>query len=143
MKKILTFIKFCISSFGSFLLDIGVFTLASTLLLNVIPDDAIFSHIVVATVIARVCSGIFNFTINRLIFNGKSKGTAGIRYLFVWLVQMLLSANIVDIVAGLLPRIHETLIKMVIDSCLFVISFFVQKKWVFANKKTRESDMEE
>ncbi len=136
MKKILTFLKFCISSFGSFLLDIGVFTIASTLLVNVIPDNALFSHIVVATIIARVCSGIFNFSINRLIFGGKSKGRAALKYVLVWLVQMLSSAYLVDTVAGLLPTIHETIIKMVIDSCLFVISFFVQKKWVFANRST-------
>lgn len=134
MKKLLTFLKFCISSFGSFLLDIGVFTIASALLARVIPDGALFSHIVIATVIARVCSGIFNFSINRLIFGGKSKGGAAIKYIMVWLVQMLSSAYLVDTVAGLLPNIHETIIKMVIDSCLFVISFFIQKKWVFANK---------
>lgn len=140
--KILTFLKFCLSSVGSFLLDIAIFTMASSGLASIIPDGIEiyrfnFGYIFIATIIARVCSGIFNFCINRLIFGGKSKGAAGIKYLTVWLVQMLLSATIVSFVVGLLPSIHETIIKMCIDSLLFVISFFVQKKWVFANKSDK------
>ena len=135
MGKLKTFLKFCLSSVGSFLLDITLFTIASGFLDAVIPENPLVTPVIAATIIARVCSGIFNFSINRLIFGGKSKGRAGIKYLIVWLVQMLLSANIVNILVKFLPTIHETLIKIVVDSLLFVISFFVQKKWVFANKK--------
>ena len=135
MGKLKTFLKFCLSSVGSFLLDITLFTIASGFLDGVIPENPLVTPVIAATIIARVCSGIFNFSINRLIFGGKSKGRAGIKYLIVWLVQMLLSANIVNILVKFLPTIHETLIKIVVDSLLFVISFFVQKKWVFANKK--------
>lgn len=135
MGKLKTFLKFCLSSVGSFLLDITLFTIASGFLDGVIPENPLVTPVIAATIIARVCSGIFNFSINRLIFGGKSKGRAGIKYLIVWLVQMLLSANIVNILVKFLPTIHETFIKIVVDSLLFVISFFVQKKWVFANKK--------
>lgn len=135
MGKLKTFLKFCLSSVGSFLLDITLFTIASGFLDGVIPENPLVTPVILATIIARVCSGIFNFSINRLIFGGKSKGRAGIKYLIVWLVQMLLSANIVNILVKFLPTIHETFIKIVVDSLLFVISFFVQKKWVFANKK--------
>jgi len=143
MKKIVLFLKFCLSSVGSFLLDIAVFTIASSLLQNVVPSDAIFSDIILATIIARVCSGVFNFTINQLIFGGKRRSGSGLKYLLVWLVQMALSAKIVDYFVTLLPFIHRTIVKMMVDSCLFVISFFVQKKWVFASKdeKTRTEEM--
>lgn len=130
-KKVLEFLKFCVSSVGSFLLDIAIFTIASAGLAKVISENAIVNHIILATIIARICSGIFNYSVNRLIFGGKSKGASGAKYLVVWLVQMLLSANLVNIVVKLLPMIHETIVKMIIDSLLFLISFFVQKKWVF------------
>lgn len=139
MKKFITFLKFCASSIGSFLLDIGIFTIASVLLENRIPEHAFVSHIVIATIIARVCSGAFNFSINRIIFGGKAKKDAGLKYLTIWLIQMLFSANIVDFFVAFLPSIHETLVKMAVDSCLFVISFFIQKLWVFAGNKKEEN----
>lgn len=125
--KLGLFAKFLCSSLGSFLVDIGLFTLFCTIFQ---PMFAVI-YVTISTALARVCSGIFNYTINRWIFASKEKvSKSGPRYLILWLVQMCLSALFVTVACHLLP-FHDTLIKAVIDSLLFIISFFVQQKWVF------------
>ena len=128
------FLKFCISSFGSSLIDLIIFTILCSVLRNVSPVLKIIDGVVMATVIARICSGIFNFSINRLIFRKKktaSLSKSGPKYLVVWLIQMLLSAFIVSGISLLLHGGYELLIKIVVDTILFFISFRVQQKWVF------------
>lgn len=130
------FAKFMLSSFGSSLLDLLIFTILCGVLTGVLPDEGFLGRITVATVIARVCSGIFNFSINRWIFGSRaSVGKTGPRYLLLWLVQMSLSAGLVSGVHFLLSFIHPTIIKVVIDTILFLISYKIQQKWVFVKDK--------
>jgi len=132
LKIYKVFLKFCISSFGSSLLDLIVFTIAAGMLSGVLPATGILSYIVVSTVIARVCSGVFNYSFNRWIFGGKSKvGSSGPKYLAVWFVQMSLSAGIVGLISAALPAVFPTLIKVIVDTILFFISYKIQQKWVF------------
>lgn len=127
------FLKFCLSSFGSALIDLLIFSLLSHNLAGVLGKYLIQG----STVIARICSGIFNFSINRWIFSSKKKQSkavvSGPRYLVVWLVQMILSAELVNLGAGFIP-ISPTIIKMIIDTILFFISYKIQQKWVFHEK---------
>ena len=127
------FLKFCLSSFGSALIDLLIFTLLSHNLAGLLGKYLIQG----STVIARICSGIFNFSINRWIFSGKKKQTkavvSGPKYLVVWLVQMILSAELVHLGAAYIP-ISPTVIKIVIDTILFFISYKIQQKWVFHKK---------
>lgn len=129
------FIKFCLSSFGSAILDIVIFTIAADILNKADISIWRFDYIITATVIARVCSGLFNFFINKWIFNhGKKKTTviqSGSKYFFIWLVQMSLSAFLVSTINMCVPFIHGTLIKIVVDTLLFFISYKIQQKWVF------------
>ncbi len=126
------FFKFCISSLGSCLLDMLLFLLISPRLETITPAY----YIVAATVIARICSGIFNYFMNRWVFKSKAKAAdSGPRYFIVWLIQMGCSAGIVTGLAYLLPMIHEGIIKIIIDSVLFFISYKIQQKWVFIKKK--------
>ena len=135
MKIYKVFLKFCISSLGSSILDIVLFIVLRIILkkyeINI--WDKI-DGIMVATVIARIFSGIFNYIINRMIFDGKKKSKAaisGTKYLVVWFVQMLLSAFIVSRLSLICTFIYPTIIKIVIDTLLFFISYKVQQKWVF------------
>lgn len=126
------FFKFCASSLGSCLLDMLLFLLAAPHLKPFLPTY----YIVAATVIARICSGIFNYYVNRWVFKSKAKTVdSGPRYFIVWLIQMGCSAGIVTGIAYLLPMIHEGFIKIIIDSLLFIISYKIQQKWVFIKKK--------
>ncbi len=126
------FFRFCISSLGSCLLDMLLFLLISSRLEALMP----VYYIMTATVIARICSGIFNYCVNRKVFQTKARAAeSGPRYFVVWLIQMACSAGIVTGLSWLLPMIHEGVIKIVIDTLLFLISYKIQQKWVFIKKK--------
>ena len=128
------FLKFCISSFGSSVLDLIIFTIASYFLVTKGYLNLKIDGIYVSTAIARICSGIFNYCVNKIIFVGRSKKTnrlSGAKYMVVWFVQMMLSAFIVANIYELCPFIHQTIIKIIVDTILFFISYKIQQKWVF------------
>ena len=131
-KNFKDFVKFALSSGTSSLIDFGLFTFISWLLINHPFESISVDYIILSTVIARICSGAYNFLINKWIFGKESRmASAAPKYVLVWLIQMCLSAFIVSCLVGVLPMFHRTLIKVLVDLILFFISFQIQKKWVF------------
>ena len=52
--------------------------------------------------------------------------------------QMLISFLLVDLLAAKVLKVTgalDVLIKCVVDGCLFIFSYGIQRKWVFKNKK--------
>ncbi len=85
--------------------------------------------IIIATVIGRTCSSIYCYYFNsRLIFESKEASPMG--YYILIVVQMLLSAVLVYLLSHMI-LIKETYMKMFVDTILFVISYFIQKKYIF------------
>ncbi len=124
-------LKYVASSFASFLADIALFSLLhSVFRLGILPS----------TVIARVFSSLFNFFLNKtLVFeNGQSVWRTAARYYALAIPVMLFSAFGVKAFAAMIKlgegSIFATLIKLVVDLILFLISFRVQKFWVFRKK---------
>lgn len=134
MKRLGTLTRFVASSFGTTLIDFGLFTLLFHFLKGLSP---VYAEII-ATVAARVCSSLLNFYFNqRLVFkNSGSMSKAMLRYYCLAVPQMMASAGLVTLINELL-RNSETFIttgvKGVVDVTLFFISYFIQKKWVFKN----------
>ncbi len=126
-------LRFLISSLTGASVDLLLFYLL-TLALS-------FPHsqqILVATVVARVCSGIVNFFMNKH-FSFKSRGKTsyeGVKYLSLFMGQMLLSAAGVSLLSMLLPNMAA---KIAVDCLLFVLSYIIQKQWVFANERNMYS----
>ena len=121
------FLKFCLSSFGSFIVDIICFMVAKHFIGPICPA----SYIIISTAIARVISGVFNYSVNRMIFASKAKTTSsGPKYMLLWAVQMALSALIVHGLHYVIP-IGATIIKVVVDTLLFLLSYSIQRNWVF------------
>ena len=135
MKIYKVFMKFCISSFGSALLDWLIFTAAQHFLKVPLPSN----YVEVSTAIARICSGLFNYNFNRIIFKSKAKDAlvSGPKYLVLWLVQMVISAYSVKYVA-MWTGFPSPVVKIVIDTILFFISYKIQQMWVF--KKNKDKD---
>lgn len=137
MKRLGTLARFIASSFGTTLVDFGLFTL----IFHVLKGHSPIYAEIIATVVARICSSLLNFYFNRrLVFkNTGSMKTAMLRYYCLAVPQMLASAGLVTLINELL-RNSETFIttgvKGVVDVTLFFISYFIQKKWVF--KKPEE-----
>lgn len=120
------FFKYIISAVSSFLLDILLFTL----FVNIIKID---QKIIVATVLARIISAIYNFVINsKLVFKKGSKSSI-IKYIVLSIIQMLISGYAVTYIVKFI-NINATVIKIVVDTIIFLVNFVIQREWVFKNK---------
>ena len=124
-KEMINVLKFTFSSLSSYIGELLIFVFLITWLK---PLMGHFS-IIIATVIGRTCSSIYCYYFNsRLIFESKEASPMG--YYILIVVQMLLSAVLVYLLSHMI-LIKETYMKMFVDTILFVISYFIQKKYIF------------
>ncbi|MBQ9901822.1 MAG: bifunctional glycosyltransferase family 2/GtrA family protein [Clostridia bacterium] len=123
-----SFFSFIFTSVGCTLLDLLLFTLLARL---VIPSDFRY-RILLATAVARVISATVNFIVNKnVVFHKKGHiVSSAVKYFCLAVVQMLISAKSVEFFAGLLGW-HETIVKAIVDTILFIFNYFIQKKFVF------------
>ena len=100
-------------------------------------------RIALATIGARVVSTVVNFCLNRKVVFKSTRSVRGtlVRYYILAICQMTASFLLVHFVAeslfGLTAGVLESVVKFCVDMCLFVVSFQVQKRWVFAEKKSQ------
>ncbi len=137
-------LAFFVSSIVSFVADISIFYLIAKLLGGVLGGVTEL----IATAGARAISSLINFTINKKkVFTSKSATTPTLlRYYALAVPQMLISALFVKVISDIFGANAEwtTVIKLVVDTVLFFISYRIQHNWVFAenkaNKKSKTSD---
>ncbi len=137
-KTIILGILFSLSSFSSFVIDVTLFTAVNILLSGT--DIASAIRVFIATAVGRVISSIYNFLMNqRLVF--KSKGnvvSSAVKYFILAASQGIVSSGLVYVfsykVFNLDGSILESAVKVVVDTMLFVVSFYVQRKWVFKHQ---------
>ena len=138
MKKGEQPILFVLSSLSSFLLDVGLYYLLNRLLSGVLGPNA---AVAVSNMTARVLSSFFNFNMNRLVFRSTGNyGKSMLRYDCLCIPQALASTGLITLFAALFRTGDSgwsTVIKVAVDSVLFVASFFIQKYWVFAKKDSK------
>lgn len=135
-------IKYILSSLASTLVDITMFTL-----LNILFDKIGLkteARLFLAPAIARVVSSFVNFSINRkVVFKTNDNfGNTMIKYYILCVCQLLTSAGLVYLFSTVIFKFTEsslfdTLIKVVVDTVLFFISFRIQQNWVFVSKKKK------
>ncbi len=114
------FIKYSIVSLLSAVIDLSLFTILNYKY-----------EVIISTVIARIISGTFNFTLNKK-YSFESNNNAfveGIKYLALFIANMFISGIIVKLLS-VIP-IHNTLIKLVVDITIFIANYFIQKKYIF------------
>ena len=123
----LVFIRFSFSSLLSFGLDITIFAFFISYL----------DSILYATFIARIISGLFNFYLNRSFVFKVSKANHLLReslgYILLWLSLLIFSGMIVSILQGSDAYIIIPF-KILVDSMLFLVAFYVQKNIIFGTK---------
>lgn len=130
--KIYTLIlKFTSASFLSSIADLLLFTGAYSLFKALNMD----MRILLATVLARVLSSIFNYLINKnMVFTNKENNKNTIfRYYTLCIVQMMLSYGGVYL-GTMFIKTYPTFVKIIVDFILFVLSFQIQREWVFKSK---------
>lgn len=131
MKIYGVFMKFIFSSLSSFIVDISLFTFFTIALKNLDINPSFY--ILIATFAARIISASFNYLINKnVVFKNKTSNNSMIKYFVLFLVQLLVSAGLVTFIFNLIG-INASLIKIVVDTLLFLISFRIQREWVFKN----------
>ena len=139
MKRFAQMIKYGLASLASFGLDSGLFYLFKRFVFG---GAGIYADLL-CTVAARILSSFFNFNVNnRLVFQHRgSYGRALGRYYLLAVPLMLASAGSVTLADRLLgvssPGL-STVVKIAVDTLLFIASYLIQKKWVFARKKQEE-----
>ena len=126
----LNILKFSLSSLASALIDLSLFTVFINYLFG-----AGSVGILAATVMARVMSGCVNYMINKhWVFQSKSNNTSeALQYLTLFCSQMMLSWVLVTSLSNF--SVHLTVIKVLVDSTLFLISYQIQKNFIFHKKK--------
>lgn len=139
------FVAFLISSGLSFLIDIGLFNLFDFLLsktgLANVSLSGFFTKAALATAIAtvgaRIVSSLFNYFVNRkVVFKSDDKKSIG-RYYLLAVCILLISTGIMTLLTALFPNVFtgasfvKSLVKCVVDLCLFFASYKIQKNWVF------------
>ena len=139
------FFRYTISSMLSAVIDTTGYALLTVALRSFLHDFALTA---VSGVAARVVSSLFNFFMNKnLVFKTKvSTGKAMAKYYALALPQMAAQVlltqgvyallNIADSATGL-----RTLIYAIVMSVLYVVSFMIQQRWVFAPQKDQEEDI--
>ena len=128
------FIKYIFASLSSFVVDIILFTIFCKLLAGAVPEGYLVQ---VATVCARVISATYNYLVNYfLVFKSRAgKATSLVKYAALAFVQMQASAWSVAGICFLLPMVSKTLIKCIVDTFLFLLSYSIQQRFVFSSKK--------
>lgn len=130
------FAKFILSSLSSWVVDITLFSLFFWLLSMFLHEDTVLLGIsfapdaFFATLAARVISAIFNYSLNKKrVFKSTKKGTL-LRYAVLSVSQVLIAGAITSFLLPLL-NCNATLLKLVVDIVLFILSFGLQRGWVF------------
>lgn len=138
-RRLKHFFKFSLSSVVCFLLDYGLFTLFNSFLFSALDGG---ERELAATYGARVISAGVNFLLNRhIVFGHKANASKAVmRYASLAIVQAAVSAGLVAFLQQLTGAslLAETAIKVPVDLLLFLASYQIQKRWVFASNTSEE-----
>lgn len=120
-------IKYSLASLAGALVDLSGFAAFSRLF----PPG--LYQIAAATVAARVLSSVVNFLLTRwLVFQSKKQAARSAwRFAALCVVQALASAWLVTLAVHALPAVPALLLKIVVDTILFFLSYYIQRRWIF------------
>ncbi len=125
--------KFAASSVLSCVIDLVAFRVILAFIPKML-DAALRSTI--AGTLARIISAVCNFVINKKAVFGHSgdTGKSAVRYAILAVCQLAASLSLVALLTVCLGAENDwlkTLIKAIVDTVLFFISFKIQRNWVF------------
>lgn len=113
--------------------DLGIFSLLTYV---VFPETAPI-YTLIATVSSKIVSSLINFYFNcKYVFHGKAKRSVG-RFYIVWLGQLLLSYGNICLFGHALGG-HLTLMKLIGDCVLALLTYKLQCNWVYEEPKEQE-----
>ena len=136
------FFRYTLSSIASFVVDSSMVFLLTRFLGSILVDPLLSG---VSTVGARVVSSLVNFFMNKkLVFQTNvSTGKAMLRYYALAIPQLILQWVLNQGLYTLLGITEQqagarTVIHILVMCILFLVSFTIQQRWVFAPQKSNE-----
>lgn len=133
------FFRYTLSSLVSAVVDTGLFGLLSALLTGALVGAALTAA---ATAGARVLSSLLNFTMNRrLVFQSKRPLLRSLGRYYALALPLLLSQFLLTEGVFRAARIEDrqtvlrTVVYAAVMIALFVISYVIQRRWVFGEKE--------
>lgn len=129
-------LSFFMSSAISTVIDIVLFYILS----RILSDSLGTATVLAATVLARAVSSFTNYIINKQkVFNSEKIENSVLKYYALAIPQMLVSALIVTILKSIFTAgsFVSTIIKMIVDTVLFFISYRIQNCWVFTDRRKK------
>lgn len=127
IKRNSTFLRYVFSAGSSFFIDLLLFTIFNFFLGKIFGYEAI----IIATILARILSSLYNFVLNSKVVFKKYSSKMFVKYYALVIIQMLVSSVAVYLINKYLIDMFATLIKLFVDIVLFVINYFIQKKIIF------------
>lgn len=124
-------LKFIFGSLSSCLIDLALFAVLKVLTAGLGNKMSIL----VSTVAARIISSFYNYNFNRkAVFDSRDNAAhTAVKYYVLCVIQMMVSYGLVYTVNYIftMGNFMTVVSKAVIDTLLFLISFQIQRAWVF------------
>lgn len=143
-KTLLSKIGRYIASSGlSTAIDLSIAFILMDVLGQVFPDHD-YIRITLAIVIARTCSMIVNYGLNKgFVFGVKQKNKkAAVQYFILAVGNMILSSF--GVYCGhRFIGLSDKVAKVIVDTILFIMNFQIQRIWIFRKVKTRKGEYNE
>lgn len=121
------FTKYLLISISSTVIDIIVFLIANFFLQKIINYEAIL----IANILARTLSALYSYYLSSHFVFKKYSKVVFKKYILMTIINMLLSTILVYIINKHFIDTYAVIIKMIIDSIIFIFNYLVQKKIVF------------
>ncbi len=123
------FLKYIFASLSSSLLDIVLFSILCIILRKKYENY----YLIYSTIIARIISALYNYLINyKIVFKGNGHIIKSLfKYIILAIIQVSLSACFVFLLARSCRFIPEIICKIIIDTLLFFLSYYIQQRFVF------------
>ncbi|MGL5407068.1 MAG: GtrA family protein [Propionibacteriaceae bacterium] len=126
------FLKFIASSAAGAVIDIGIYALVVDFIFHGKPVAGV---IITATVIARVISSLVNFTLNRhAVFQDASDPKKSLIRYYILAAVLLAASSAGSVLMAKVLDGHLVWAKLIVDGVLFIASYLIQKRWVFADE---------
>lgn len=127
------FAKYVVISLSSFVVDITLFTMFLSAISSYITTD----KILIATILARIISSLYNYYMNcKTVFHGQNSISTVFKYYLLAVLQMFISGLSVQFLEVACPTfINVVMLKLFVDTILFALNFYIQREWIFKEKK--------
>lgn len=124
------FLKFILASLSSSMVDLLFFSVFCSVFADI--DFGRMGYILVATICARIISATYNFLLNyKVVFkSNSSKIKSMLRYALLAVFIMLCSGFLVEYLYSFVS-LPEVLVKVPVDVLLFLVSFLIQREFVY------------